>query len=284
MNPGKICGHRTTLLLTTLLAGAGLLGAADDATTTAASPATVTAASPVAKRRDRSPESDSGGTTETASGAAADASEPTGIARKGARLATGDGNPGHLRQRSARIGQVASTEPDRCLEPRYSSRAAAGRLSRPVAISDPAATGRVVQRLPGNPCEAPEPNGPVPAYLRLGSVCITPIGFMDLTPFWRDKNAGSSMGSNFGSVPYNNAANGNLSEFHFSMQNSRLGLRVDGDWKGTHFIGYNEFDFNGTSGATNLAVSNGAIVPRLRLFWVDVRKDKSNSSPAKAGA
>ena len=101
-----------------------------------------------------------------------------------------------------------------------------------------------------------------------------PIGFMDLTPFWRDKNAASSMGSNFGSVPYNNTVNGNLSEFHFSEQNSRLGFRVDGDWKGTHFIGYNEFDFNGTSGSTNLAVSNGAIVPRLRLYWVNARKGK----------
>ena len=82
------------------------------------------------------------------------------------------------------------------------------------------------------------------------------------------------MGSNFGSVPYNNVANGNLSEFHFSQQNSRIGFRIDGDWKGTHFIGYNEFDFNGTSGSTSLAVSNGAIVPRLRLYWVDVRKGK----------
>ncbi len=108
----------------------------------------------------------------------------------------------------------------------------------------------------------------------MGSVCVVPIGFMDLTPFWRDKNAASSMGSNFGSVPYNNTVAGNLSEFHFSQQNSRVGFRIDGDWKGTHFIGYNEFDFNGTSGATNLAVSNGAIVPRLRLFWVDARKGK----------
>ena len=46
MNPNKICGHRTTLLLTTLLAGVSILGAADDDSTTAASPATVTAAGP----------------------------------------------------------------------------------------------------------------------------------------------------------------------------------------------------------------------------------------------
>jgi len=111
-----------------------------------------------------------------------------------------------------------------------------------------------------------------PLQIRIGDVGITPVGFMDFTTFWRDKDAASSMGSNFGSVPYNNTVQGNLSEFHFSNQNSRLGFRVDGVFKGVRFIGYNEFDFNGTSGATNLAVSNGAIVPRLRLYWLDLRK------------
>jgi hypothetical protein len=89
---------------------------------------------------------------------------------------------------------------------------------------------------------------------------------------WRDKNAGSSIGTNFGSVPYNNVANGKLSETRFSPQNSRIGFRIDGDWKGTHFIGYNEFDFLGTSGSTALTVTNGAFVPRLRLYWIDARK------------
>ena len=126
----------------------------------------------------------------------------------------------------------------------------------------------------GNPCEAAPDAAQVPPYIRIGNTCMIPIGFMDLTSVWRDKNAGSSMGSNFGSIPYNNTVNGNLSEFRFSPQNSRIGFRFDGDWKGTHFIGYNEFDFNGTSGSNGIAVNNGAFVPRLRLFWVDVRKDK----------
>lgn len=122
-----------------------------------------------------------------------------------------------------------------------------------------------------NPCEE-VPDGPAPAFIRLGSTCLVPIGFMDLTALWRDKNAGSSIGSNFGSIPFNNVANGKLSEFRFSPQNSRIGFRIDGSWKGTHFIGYNEFDFLGTSGSTALTVTNGAFVPRLRLFWVDARK------------
>src|ERR1035441_8296323 len=113
-----------------------------------------------------------------------------------------------------------------------------------------------------------------PLQLKIGETTIIPIGFMDLTADWKDKNAGGSLGSNFGSVPYNNAATSKLSEFRFSPQNSRIGFRVDGNWKGAHFIGYNEFDFLGTSGSNNLSVTNGAFVPRIRLYWVDVRKDK----------
>jgi hypothetical protein len=163
------------------------------------------------------------------------------------------------------IGQVASTTPIIPVAP-----VAAIAFPSPIAGPRPQAAPAA----PKNPCEAPPDANSVPPYLRLGNVCIVPVGFVDVTAFWRDKNAASQMGSNFGSIPFNNAVNGNLSEYHFSLQNSRLGFRLDGDWKGTHFIGYNEFDFNGTGGATNYAVSNGAIVPRLRLFWVDVRKGK----------
>ncbi len=121
-----------------------------------------------------------------------------------------------------------------------------------------------------NPCD----DASSPTFIHLGNVCIVPIGFMDLTGIWRSENAGSGIGTNFGSVPYDNTLAAHNSEFRFSPQNSRVGFRIDGDWKGAHFIGYNEFDFLGTSGATNLTVTNGAFVPRLRLFWVDVRKGK----------
>lgn len=165
------------------------------------------------------------------------------------------------------LGQVASTTG---MVPRTTALPIA--LALP-AIPAPQAALANATASAKNPCEA-NPDKAIPTFLRLGNVCIVPVGFMDLTPYWRDKNAGSSMGSNFGSVPYSNTANGNLNEFHFSSQNSRIGFRIDGDWKGTHFIGYNEFDFNGTSGSTALAASNGAIVPRLRLFWADARKGK----------
>jgi len=162
----------------------------------------------------------------------------------------------------APLGEVASTTP--FIPP----------APTPVAAVAPSASAsQAPNAASANPCEA-NPEGQTPAFIRLGSTCLVPIGFMDLTTVWRDKNAGSSMGSNFGSVPYNNTVNGNLSEFRFTPQNSRIGFRFDGDWKGTHFIGYNEFDFNGTSGSNGVGVSNGAFVPRLRLYWVDVRRGK----------
>ena len=164
--------------------------------------------------------------------------------------------------RDKALGEIASTTP--YIPPAPAPTA----LAMPVISASQAPAER-----PSNPCEA-VPEGQAPAFIRLGSTCLVPIGFMDLTAVWRDKNAGSSMGSNFGSIPFNNTVNGNLSEFRFTPQNSRIGYRFDGDWKGAHFIGYNEFDFNGTSGSNGLGVSNGAFVPRLRLYWVDVRKGK----------
>ncbi len=166
--------------------------------------------------------------------------------------------------RPASLGNVASTTPYIPVAPVPAMAIPAAQAPKPAAAASASK----------NPCEA-GPDNVVPPYIRLGSVCAIPIGFMDLTSVWRNENAASSIGSNFGSVPFSTAVPaGKLSEFRFSPQNSRIGFRIDGDWKGAHFIGYNEFDFLGTSGSTNLTVTNGAFVPRLRLFWVDVRKDK----------
>ncbi len=143
----------------------------------------------------------------------------------------------------------------------------------PMLLPTPAAPASSPRLSPPMP-QAAAPEASSPLQLQIGNTTIMPVGFMDLTADWKDKNAGGSLGSSFGSVPYNNAATAKLGEFRFSPQNSRLGFRVDGNYRGVQFIGYNEFDFLGTSGATNLSITNGAFVPRLRLFWIDLRKDK----------
>jgi hypothetical protein len=279
MNPSKICGNRSSLVLASLLVGASLLGAADDASTTS-NPATVTVSTQsqndeiahlkatLAEQQKQLQLLQQTLQNQQSLLEKALNVKPAADATSGAASSPSSGTSSGTFNGA---GEVASMSP---VIPRINPIPLA---PLPIAYPSPAIAGPLPQGASssgstGNPCDEPI-NGPIPAYIRLGSVCIVPIGFMDLTPFWRDKNAGSSMGSNFGSVPLNNTANGNLSETKFSIQNSRLGLRVDGDWKGTHFIGYNEFDFNGTSGSAALAVSNGAVVPRLRLFWVDARKN-----------
>jgi uncharacterized coiled-coil protein SlyX len=112
-----------------------------------------------------------------------------------------------------------------------------------------------------------------PLQLKLGSAFITPVGFMDFTSVWRNRDAGSGIGTNFAGIPYGGAGayQTNLSETRFSMQNSRIGFRVDADVKGSHVIGYMESDFLGNN-PSNVAVSSNSNTMRSRLYWVDVRK------------
>jgi hypothetical protein len=120
--------------------------------------------------------------------------------------------------------------------------------------------------------QVPAGDATAPLQFKIGDATIQPIGFMDFTGIFKSTNAGGSLGTNFGSIPYDNVAAARLTEFRFSPQNSRIGFRVDANYKDAHIIGYNEVDFIGTSGTNNLSVTNGAFVPRLRLFWVDIRK------------
>jgi hypothetical protein len=112
-----------------------------------------------------------------------------------------------------------------------------------------------------------------PLQLRIGSAYIIPVGFMDFTGVFRSHTGGSGIGTNFGSIPYGNVFQNNLSEFRWSMQNSRIGFRVDAMVKGAHVIGYMESDYLGNNPG-NVAVSSNSNTLRSRLYWVDVQKDK----------
>jgi hypothetical protein len=156
--------------------------------------------------------------------------------------------------------------------PAAPSRAGLGEIASTTPMLPPAPAAVAPPRIFTPPAPQPAAEAVSPLQIQIGNTTIMPVGFMDLTAYWRSTDAGGSIGSNFGSIPYNNAATSKLSEMRFSPQNSRIGFRVDGNWNGTHFLAYNEMDFLGTSGTNNLSVTNGAFVPRLRLFWVDVRK------------
>jgi len=124
-----------------------------------------------------------------------------------------------------------------------------------------------------SPAPVNQAQGAGPLSFRIGSAYLTPVGFMDLTYFSRSTNVGSGIGTNFGSIPYNNTAQGNLSETRLSAQNSRIGLRVDARVKDTNILGYLESDFLGFV-PVNAEVSSNSNSLRLRLYWVNVRRGK----------
>ncbi|HEV2352444.1 MAG TPA: hypothetical protein VG028_21620 [Terriglobia bacterium] len=158
------------------------------------------------------------------------------------------------------VGEVASTTPV---------------VPKGVGKSDLAGDTLAVAGPVGIPAASPLPKDAdeaSPLQLRVGSAYVTPVGFMDFTSVWRSHDGGSTIGTNFGGIPYGNVFQNNLSEFRLSMQNSRVGFRVDANVHDAHVIGYMESDFLGNNPG-NVEVSSNSNTMRSRLYWVDVRKN-----------
>lgn len=139
------------------------------------------------------------------------------------------------------------------------------------ATADLTAAARSSPMLPAASVQEGQQEQASPLQFRIGNAYITPVGFMDFTGVYRSRDNGSGIGTNFAGIPYGNTFQRNLSEFRFSMQNSRIGFRVDARVKGAHVIGYMESDFLGNNPG-NVAVSSNSNTLRSRLYWVDVSK------------
>ena len=126
---------------------------------------------------------------------------------------------------------------------------------------------------PAPPQASTPPAAPAPLQFHLGEATFTPLGFMDFTSVFRSASSGSGIGTNFGSIPFNNVASARLTEERLNPQNSRIGFRIDATVKGAHVMGYWESDFLGNNG-NNISVSSNSNTFRMRLYWVDVKKDK----------
>jgi hypothetical protein len=143
----------------------------------------------------------------------------------------------------------------------------------PMVPAGPAPDLNTLPAVSSSSLQAADGDAPSPLSLKIGNSYITPIGFMDFTSVNRSTVGGGGIGSNFGSIPYNTAANAHLSEFRLSAQNSRLGARFDTKWKDAKVTAYWESDFLGNNGG-NVAVSSNSNTLRMRLYWVDILKDK----------
>jgi uncharacterized coiled-coil protein SlyX len=170
------------------------------------------------------------------------------------------------------LGQVASTSP---MLPKAAEKSSASGDGNLVAstLAPSAAVRSATQEVPPKEQEQISP-----LQFHIGSATLAPVGFMDFTGVFHNHVAGGNIGTSFGSIPYATSTSGilpyqtNLSEFRFSIQNSRIGFRTDADVKGAHVIGYMEADFLGTPASLNVAVTSNSQLLRARLYWVDVRR------------
>ena len=112
-----------------------------------------------------------------------------------------------------------------------------------------------------------------PLSFRIGGAEFTPGGFIDFTNVFRTTNTGNPIGTNFGSIPFNNQVQGHLTEFRSTAQHSRLSLKVNTTYGQNKITGYVEADFNGNDPG-NVFVSSNSHTNRLRLYWVDLKRGK----------
>lgn len=105
-----------------------------------------------------------------------------------------------------------------------------------------------------------------PTSLAYKGVTLTPIGFFATEALWRQRNETADMGSSFNAIPFNNTANGQLSEFRISARQSRLGLLAEGQLNNTKLTGYWESDFL-SSGTTSNSNESNSYTLRLRQIW-----------------
>jgi len=124
---------------------------------------------------------------------------------------------------------------------------------------------------PPAPPQTGEP--PAPPHIRIGDAYFTPVGFLDFTTVLRSATAGSGIGTNFGAIPFNNVPTARLTELLPNPQNSRIGIRVDAKVRGVHVLGYWESDFLGNNPG-NVEVTSNSNTMRMRLFWVDLKKNR----------
>jgi hypothetical protein len=118
-----------------------------------------------------------------------------------------------------------------------------------VAVTAPAASAKAVA----------ETRPAAPLSFRIGGSDFTPSGFVDMSAVWRSTNVGSGAATAFGSIPSNNSAAGQLSEWRFSSLNSRLAVKVtERPFESGKVLatGYIETDFAGALPNNGYVTSN----------------------------
>lgn len=120
--------------------------------------------------------------------------------------------------------------------------------------------------------ENQESDLPLGAF-QFGDAVLTLGGFVDLENIFRTTNTQSNIATSFGSIPYSNTPQGNVSEFRTTAQYSRLSAKVTDQFRGNDVTAYLEGDFSGNSASAVYQTVN-PLTDRLRLYFVDMKRKK----------
>ena len=112
-----------------------------------------------------------------------------------------------------------------------------------------------------------------PLQFRVGETTIQVGATVDATAAGRSTATGNSLATSFGTIPFGNTPQGNLSELQMSAQNSRVSVLASGTLGSMTVRGFVETDFLGNA-PNALQVTANSNTPRMRLAWVQARTGK----------
>ena len=98
-------------------------------------------------------------------------------------------------------------------------------------------------------------------------------GFVDFENIFRTTNTGNNIATAFGSIPFSNTAQGQITEFRTTAQYSRFDVKFAGNFEGNQITAYLETDFSGND-APNVYQTVNSTTQRLRLYFADVKRGK----------
>ena len=120
--------------------------------------------------------------------------------------------------------------------------------------------------------EKAKPEEPL-GSIKIGDAILTLGGFVDFENIFRTTNTQSNIATNFGGIPYNNTAQGRVTELRTTAQFSRLNVKITESFHGNDITGYVEGDFSGND-APGVYQSVNPHTNRLRLYFVDLKRGK----------
>jgi hypothetical protein len=108
---------------------------------------------------------------------------------------------------------------------------------------------------------------------KFGDALLTLGGFVDFENIFRTTNTQSNIATSFAAIPFNNSAQGRVTEFRTTAQFSRLSVKLTDSFHGNDITGYIEGDFGGND-APGVYQSVNQHTNRLRLYFADLKRGK----------